>query len=265
MTAAELLAGIREGDRHAGGIRCRRLFWIDAGYFAELRAEVEALRLKQEPSKVTRPEHVTHWTRPVGEVLQYSLLNASGRYDDFSSDHDLSCLDKRFHEAAAYPALARLIGAFPHTVNFRINVLGPHSGLSPHEEHLLIRTRAGTVGARVRFHLPAVTNPRAELMLDGHVYHLEEGIVYFVNHGCVHSATNCGADSRLHLTWDMLLTREAFDAMFGEGSPAAFARRVPEEEADPAAMRTERVGAYRRLPPLVSPEEAFKLSFCEVQ
>jgi Aspartyl/Asparaginyl beta-hydroxylase len=267
MTVAELLQGIRDADRHRDGIRCLRLFRVEPGYFVHLRADLDRLGGQAPASDVAQPEHVTHWTRPFGSVRQWSLLNASGRYDDFSTDHDLSCFGKRFHEPEVYPALARLVTAFPHTVNFRINVLGPQAGLAPHEEHALVRTRAGTVGARVRFHLPVVTNPEAELTLDGHVYHLEAGTIYFVNHGCVHSAANQGAAGRMHLVWDMLLTRSAFDCMFaGTASPDAPLQRVTGTECAPVPVRTERVvPAPRRLPPRVSADEADALGLCEAQ
>ena len=125
MNLADVLTGIRDGDRHRGGIRCRRLLRLEPDAFSALRDEVLAWCRDRAPSVVTRPEHVTHWTRPFGEVLQHSLLNASGRSDDYTHDHDQSCRGKRFHAAAEHPALARFIAALPHTVNVRINVLGP--------------------------------------------------------------------------------------------------------------------------------------------
>ena len=82
------------------------------------------------------PGHVTNWTRPQGLVRQFSLLNRSGRFDDFSADHDLTCLGKSFHAADRYPALARLVKGFPHAVNFRINAMAPGARLPPHEEQL---------------------------------------------------------------------------------------------------------------------------------
>jgi hypothetical protein len=265
MNAATLFEGVCAAERHAGGIRCRRLFHVAPAYFDELRAEVQGLCRRERPSDVTQPQHVTYWTRPYGEVLQFSLLNATGRYDDFSADHDLSCLGKRFHQAPEYPALARFIQAFPHTVNFRVNVLGPGAGLSPHAEHALFRTRMGTLAARLRFHLPLVTNPRAEVMLDGHVYHLESATVYFVHHGCVHSARNPGEEARIHLAWDMLLTEEAFACMFGDDTPHAPLARVAEERQAPAPLRTERVGASRHLPAGISTDEVLSLGFAPLQ
>jgi hypothetical protein len=102
-------------------------------------------------------------------------------------------------------------------------------------------------------------------MLDGGIYHLAPGIIYFVNHGCVHSARNGGADDRIHLVWDTLLTREAFELMFGNAVLDLPAARIAEAERMPTLLRTERTGACQRLPPPVSQDEVDGLSWCEIQ
>jgi Aspartyl/Asparaginyl beta-hydroxylase len=263
---ADLLSGIRAAAEHRAGIRCLALFRIASSRFSALRAEVEQLCRDERPSQASEPEHITHWTRPFGDVFQFSLLNRSGRFDDFSSDHDQSCIGKTFHAAAAYPAIAAFIASFPHAVNFRINVLGPHAGLSPHEERVTIRTRTGTVGARIRFHLPIVTTAGAELMLEGDVYHLAAQTLYFINHGCVHAAANRSDTARIHLTWDMLLTRQVFDAMFGTvGLPADSFVPIAGGHEVPSPIRIEHVATYERLAPNVTPTEATALALCEPQ
>ncbi len=265
MNSESLLAGIRDANYHEGGIRCLRLFKVDDICFSQLRADVARLCRTERGSNVGDANHITHWTQPRGQVVQFSLLNASGRYDDFSSDHDLSCFGKRFHGASTYPALAQLINLFPHTVNFRINLMGSESGLSPHEEHSVIRTRAGSVALRTRFHLPVFTNRGAEMMLDGEIYRLEAGAVYFVNHGCVHSARNNGEQNRIHLVWDMLLTREAFEFMFEEAAPTQLLKRLKEAEWIPTPVRSENIGPYKRIAPLVGQREADQIGWCEIQ
>jgi hypothetical protein len=257
MSGEEILAGIRDANYHRGGIRCLRLFRVRSDFLSRLQDDVDDLRAAEPASDAGRPGHVTNWTQPFGRVLQYSLLNRSGRADDFSADHDLSCFGKRFRAASRYPALAELIELIPHAVNFRIHAMEPHSGLSTHEEHTVIRTKLGTVGIRARFHLPLRTNPSAQLMLDGAVHHLQEGTIYFVNNGCVHWARNDGEETRTHLVWDQLLTRETLELMFGDapvdGSPL---ERFVRSERAPIPLRLEPVGSTRRFPPPVSEEEA---------
>jgi hypothetical protein len=265
MNEAALLAGIRDGNFHAGGIRCLRVFQVEPAYFAELSADINRLWLWERASDVNDPKHVTNWTRPRGGVIQFSLFNTTGRYDDFSTDHDMSCLGKKFHGAAQYSAVGDFVSLFPHTVNARINVMSAGARLTPHEENAVIRTRAGSIGARVRFHLPITSNPDAELMLDGSVYHLTPGMIYFINHGCVHSACNRGEHPRIHLVWDMLLTRDALDFMFGNDSRTPRLLRIAESDQNPAPIRTERVGPYLRLPSSVARDEADRLVCCDVQ
>jgi hypothetical protein len=265
MNSEAIRTGIRDANYHQGGIRCLQLFTAEETFFGQLRTEVIRLCQTECGSRVGDPGHVTNWTRPRGEVVQFSLLNASGRYDDFRADHDLSCFGKRFHGTATYPSLARMVDTFPHTVNFRVNLLGPGARLSPHEEHSVIRTRTGSVALRTRFHLPVCTNPSAEMMLDGDVYRLEVGRVYLVNHGCVHSACNYGNHDRIHLVWDMLMTREAFQFMFEAAMPTPLFRRVGEAEWVPAAVRSERISGYERIAPLVTRDQAIRLDWCEIQ
>lgn len=265
MKEEELLGGIRDGNYHAGGIRCLQLFRLESGYARELHAEVERLCQTEQGSNVNDPNHVTNWTRPRGPVSQFSLLNASGCYNDFSIDHEVTCFGKQFHASEKYPRLAELIASFPDTINFRLNIIGPRARLSAHEEHSVIRTAAGTVGIRARFHLPITTNSRAELMLDGSIYHLPANVIHFVNHGCVHSACNGGDQDRIHLVWDVLLTRQVFDVMFGDSVRASMLVRIAECEQQVTPLRVERIGANLRLPPLVPRAEAELIGFCDVQ
>ncbi|MFJ9825131.1 aspartyl/asparaginyl beta-hydroxylase domain-containing protein [Streptomyces sp. NPDC101160] len=258
-----VLRGIRDANYHRPGIRCLRLFSADAPTLRRLVAEVERLRAVHAPSLAGTPGHVTAWAGPRGRVEQFSLLNASGRCDDFSRDHDLSCFGKRFHDRTRYPALSALAGALPHLVNFRVNVLGPGAALEPHEEHSVVRSRTGTVGVRARFHLPLVTGPEATLLLDGDMHHLEAGTVYLVNHGCVHAAANTGATDRVHLVWDMLVTAAAAEVMFGTGAVPDGFSRTPARAVRPTGRRT--VTRWERIAPQVGEAEARHVGLLDPQ
>jgi hypothetical protein len=255
MTPDELLAGVLAGDEHAGGIRCLRLHDLEPDFLARLTADVDRLVSRGRPSDVTDPRHVTNWVLPFGTVVQYSLLNASGRLDDFSDDHDAFAQGKAFAHPADHPALATFLDLFPDSVNCRLNVMGPSSGLSSHDEHLLTYAPDGSVVAKLRFHLPLHTTPEATLVLDEQVFALECGVVHFVNHGCVHAAANRGPVPRTHLVWDMILTWRTFDLMFGTGEPPTPLRRVPQARRSPTPVRTQRQGAVRRLPPQVAAQD----------
>jgi hypothetical protein len=264
-TTDPILAAIRDANYRQGGLRCLRLLRVDDAAFAALREEVLALCRDGQPSDVGDEHHTTHWTRPRGEVKQYSLLNRSGRFDDFSDDHDHSCIGKRFAHGDRYPALAGFVASFPHAVNMRINALGPRATLSAHKENAVFRANDGTVAICARFHLPVAMASEAEIILEDQVFSLERGIVHFVNHGCVHAARNRGAATRLHLVWDMLLTREATALMFGKTPPPAGMAQLPAAARPVPVLRTERMGAANLLRDLVDVDAAQAVAYCTPQ
>ena len=210
-----ILGGIRDANFHRSGIKCLRILDVAPPTLLSLAEEIHTLCAEGSYSDVQHPSHVTHWTRPFGRVHQYSLLNSTGRFDDFSSDHDGQAKAKRFHHGERFPSTERFIAGLPDLLNFRVNVMGPAAGLSPHEEHSVVRDFSGAISVKGRFHLPISTNREAEITLDGEVFQLEAGSVFFVNHGCVHSAVNRGTDVRIHLVWDAMLTRKSCEFMFG--------------------------------------------------
>jgi hypothetical protein len=259
-----VLRALSDPDLSGDAVPCLRLQRVKSGVFAALRADVRRLCEDQQPSSVTSSGHVTGWTGPYGTVTQYSLLTATGRYDDFSLDHDSSHHGKRFWHAGHYPTLARLLGVVPHCINARLNVLGPSSGLSPHRETTLRYTEGGGVAVRGRFHLPLETSPEATLTLGGDVIHLESGVVYAVNNGFVHSAENPSGSPRVHLVWDCLLTHDVYRALFGGGGPAPdiFDPVAPADRAC-APVRSVAPTTFRALPLRVSARDARRVALCD--
>jgi hypothetical protein len=260
-----LLAGIRDGNYHAGGIRCLRLFALERRLALALRADVDRICESESGSDVQDRRHVTHWTGPTGTVTQYSLLNRSGDFADFHTDHDLSCRGKRFHHGVRYPRLDHFIAQFPHAVNFRISVLGPNAALAAHEEHSIFRSEAGTPAIRARFHVPIRTKRQASMTLDGQVFRFLPQVLYYFNQGCVHDAANMGACARIHLVWDMLLTQQTFDLMFGDARPPDGLRRIPPAGRTVRPVGHTTVDSYASLPPLIAPLEARRLTISPVQ
>lgn len=234
MTALDRL---RAGDLHqADGLRMARVRDLTIREAAALAADVDRFLESYAPSDVTDGRHVTNWTNPYGTARQFSLLNRSGDPSDFDSDHDGARAGKAFHQAADFPALADLVEALPSsTTNLRLNVLGPASGLGPHEEHLGFRNPDGTVRLRARFHLPVRTNPAAVMVTDGARAHFAVGGVYFFNNGGIHYAENRHPSwDRVHLVWDSWVNAEV-DALLadaaeignGFGPPADYATLGP--------------------------------------
>jgi Aspartyl/Asparaginyl beta-hydroxylase/Glycosyl transferases group 1 len=218
MEGIEVLRRLAAGNyHHPDGLRALHIGVVTNIMMEWLLRDMRELTRGWEPSIVREGSHNTGWTRPVGQVKQWSLYSTHGRTNDTSDDFRYDNLaDKR---PVSLSGIEELAESLPDLVNMRLNLIGPGSRLSPHEESLERDLGAGRVALRARFHLPLVTTGQALMLADGDLFHFEAGRVYLFNNGCVHSASNDGDSDRLHLVWDQLMTERAVGAMFGSTPP----------------------------------------------
>ncbi len=258
-TREKVLCDIRDANFHNGGLRCLKVLNLQPDFFGDIQSEISRLIVDNRPSDVQNKEHLTNWTRPYGKAIQYSLLNESGNFDDFTKDFNGTNRDKSFHHGDKYPALAQFISQFPDAINLRLNGMGPESGLSPHEEHTVIR-QGLRFGVRVRLHLPIFTTPDAQVYLDGDYFHFDEGSIYYFNNGCVHSARNRGDRTRYHLVWDMPLTSRTYDLIFAGQQPTSpLLHRVPGTEQEVPVVSHEEVEGFETIGPAARIHKALRL------
>ena len=235
----DLIDDLIKGNYHKNPEnKALELFKVDETFFADLKKEVIQIVQSESPSQVNKAGHVTRWTRPVGNAFQFSLLNQTGRFDDFSTDQIKSRGNKKFHHKKTYPKLAEFISKFPGMTNLRINILDTNSRLSQHEEDIsLYHDTTGKPALRTRFHLPIITNPRALMFLEGDLYHFNAGKIYFFHNGCIHAAENNNSTyARIHLIWDMLLTDDTFTRMFQQSTPVNFLNPVEDQKVRPVGQ-----------------------------
>jgi hypothetical protein len=196
-----------------------RLGRIDPQWFRDIQQDCAWIYANAGSSDVTQKGHVTNWTRPEGEVRQFSLFNLSGSSADTGGDflRPDGAREKKlvFPECHALTRFAALFG--PALRNLRLNGMGTASALSPHEENSISVTPSGPAYV-VRFHLPIFTNDQAKVQLDGEEYDFAEGELYFFHHGCVHAASNEGPMPRYHLVLDCYLDETLFARVFPGGS-----------------------------------------------
>ena len=264
LTSDEIVRGIIRANYHKSGpVKALRLYTVHPALMDKIRQDAAWILASQKPSIVTDAVHVTNWTKPSGDVRQFSLFNRSGCTDDTADDHTRTAEGKRFHLANRAPGMRELAEflAGAGLMGMRMNVLGPDSKLSPHEEHIVHRG-AAFPELRVRFHLPITTNAGALVLLDGDLHHLESGIIHFFNNGCVHAAENGGQDDRVHLVWDMMLTEMCQHLMFAGGLPAEIGRPCSSTKVPLVGRRD--IGSFERYPDEVPFEEAeTELGFVE--
>ena len=139
-------------------------------------------------------------------------------------------------------------------INMRLNYIGPNSLLSPHEEHN-VHSHGSEAIIRTRFHLPITTNDKCESILDGEIFQMQTAKIYFFNNGCVHASRNNGDEVRLHLVWDMMLTRKCYEMMFTAGL-GSFKCALPTSDLV-KKIRDEEIKEYEKYPPEIDFSTAF--------
>ena len=206
---------------------------VNEDIMSGIEKEVKEIIEKNQASEVITNTHVTNWTKPYGEALQFSLYNATGDTNDFSTDHNHSQKDNKnekdkFFFNKNYINIYKIFKIFEKSIlNLRLNGMGNKSGLSPHKEYNIIGNKI-----KLRFHLPVITNNSANAMLDNEIFHLERGIIYFFNNGCIHDAKNDGMEPRYHLVWDVWLNNEIYEKILNvENSKNEFTlvSKIPKE------------------------------------
>ena len=228
MNYGEFVSGLRQAFEHRGGIKTLHLGTLNASWFEDIQREAAWIINRAASSDVSRADHVTNWTRPRGEVRQFSLFNSSGRSEDFLGDYGYR--QDHGRKRLVFPHLkgiARFAALFGSNLrNLRLNGMGTEASLSAHEEESITPLRWGAEYI-VRFHLPVFTNPQAFVYLDDERFHYDESQLYFFNHGCVHAAANFGEDVRYHLVLDAFLDRTLFRDLFpGALAPDLGLRKV---------------------------------------
>lgn len=250
MKSTELIAEIVEANYQRPGLKTAWLYHLNPYFFRALVSDCMMLAASREYSDVTQPGHVTLWTKPSGDVRQFSLFNATGKTDDTSGDHAKNDGDKRFHAQKEFPILAHFIHNLStrDLMGVRLNYLGPNSSLAPHKEHI-VQGRGRSIVIKARFHLPILTNPDCSVLLGDELFKFQQGNIYFFNNGCVHGAQNGNkTDGRYHLVWDMELSPNCFAAMFEGGLNGLDIRAVKEGQRainSVGLMKVEKFESYR--------------------
>src|SRR5947209_2754225 len=87
MRYATFVRSVTRAFEHRGGTKVLQLGKIDETWFRQIQADCSWIIENTGSSDVTGKGHVTNWTRPSGEVRQFSLFNISGNSADTAGDY----------------------------------------------------------------------------------------------------------------------------------------------------------------------------------
>ena len=196
------------------GLETFRLFKFKEEFFTNLKVELVKISTHYPKSNVADSAHGTHWTGMKGKVYQWSLLNTNGSTNDPTMGNHLKVLEDKKLWIKDVPNLRKFMSFFKDSmITCRLNYLGPNSYLEPHKEWIVHKDDRG-VFARMRFHVPILTNTGVTAQLNNARIHMEAGYLYLFNNGTVHDARNDGDAGRYHLVFVCLVNQKLMDNMF---------------------------------------------------
>ena len=119
---------------------------------------------------------------------------------------------------ATTPYLAKVLASIPAPLRaVRLMSLGP--GVRVHEHR---DGKCGYPWGVLRLHVPIITNPGAELVIESQSYHWPAGQLWFGDFDRPHYVRNEGTEDRIHLVIDCLLTRRLLELF-----PSSYLDRLP--------------------------------------
>ncbi|MAN28730.1 MULTISPECIES: aspartyl/asparaginyl beta-hydroxylase domain-containing protein [Mesonia] len=113
----------------------------------------------------------------------------------------------------------------------RILRLGVGAEIKPHRDHKL-----GYEDGNFRLHIPIVTNPDVQFILDGIQLTMLPGECWYTNVNYVHSVINSGESDRVHLVIDGE-RNEWSDQLFFSLAPKESFQAIPEESDSPEKIK----------------------------
>jgi len=221
---AALLQQLAEANYHREGLKIADFGALSHDDFATLNDAAHDIIGGHKPS-IIEAGHVTNWTKPQGTVHQWSCWNTHGNTSNTVEDFNYNPRGRTF----VHSGLEEFFSKVPGLANLRLNMMMPESGLSPHEEHIVLP--GGKM--RIRYHIPIQTNRYCTSLLERDWYHMKKGHLYLFNNGCVHAARNGSRTySRFHFVFDQMLTEEACDTLCGRLARASVPKPDMTEEKD---------------------------------
>lgn len=144
------------------------------------------------------------WQPKPGTVIQLSLFNSKEDVRFFDEDHHWFPGRRLNPRLRAVPEFFATYFRQSELQNCRIQGLTGGGELGLHRERIIgIPKREQHY--KLRFHLPVVTNPQVQFLMDGQTFRMDAGHVYLFNQWCLHGVANQSDQLRVHLYWDLYL------------------------------------------------------------
>ncbi|HEV3165937.1 MAG TPA: aspartyl/asparaginyl beta-hydroxylase domain-containing protein [Isosphaeraceae bacterium] len=170
--------------------------------FCKLDLTFDAARLQEDLAQVAPGEWITHYNRGdfdgqwSGIALKSVAGSASPLYADPSRDATFADTEMM----GRLPYARDVVASFQCPVrSVRLLRLGPGSRIREHRD-----TGLGIEDGEARLHIPVLTNPHVEFVLNNQPVVMSEGETWYLNLSLPHRIKNLGETDRVHLVIDCL-------------------------------------------------------------
>lgn len=185
----------------------------------------DIVKLQTDVSNVLSKNWVAHYNTNdySGEWSSIALMSAGGKSDNIYALPSTSEVVSNTEALENCSYFKEILDQFLFTKTaVRLLRLAVGAEIKPHKDHCL-----GYEDGFLRIHIPVITNPDVEFILDGKRLPMLEGECWYIDANFTHSVANRGTEDRIHLVIDGI--RNAWtDALFFEQvSAASFEKPVP--------------------------------------
>jgi quercetin dioxygenase-like cupin family protein len=178
----------------------------------KLTLPVDAAALAEDVRRLPESDWMPHFNSALyeGDWSGISLRSVGGRADTIYPDPAAAEPFADTEVLARCPAIAATVAAFHCDLQaVRLLRLGPGARVAEHRDY-----RLGYEDGELRVHVPVISGPDAEFVLNGHVLPMVEGDCWYVNVNRPHRVANNGQKPRVHLVVDCVLNDWLQDRVF---------------------------------------------------
>jgi quercetin dioxygenase-like cupin family protein len=177
-------------------------------------------KLKNDLSKIINKKWTDHYNTNdyTGKWTSVALMSKDGKSDSiyaFSNNND-EIVNTEILDSCTYFKEV-LEGFLFEKTAVRLLQLAVGAEIKPHSDHCL-----GYEDGSFRLHIPIITNPEVEFILDGKRLIMNEGECWYIDANFEHSVANRGKQDRIHLVIDGIRNDWTDDLFYKEASENEF-------------------------------------------
>lgn len=179
--------------------------------FIKFPISFDVVKLKSDLSGILNKNWVAHYNKNdyTGKWTSVALMSTDGKSDNIFalSNGTDEMMNTEILDSCTY--FKEILDGFHfEKTAVRLLQLAVGAEIKPHSDHCL-----GYEDGSFRLHIPIITNPDVEFILDGKRLIMKEGECWYIDANFTHSVANRGNQDRIHLVIDGL-RNEWTDALF---------------------------------------------------